>query len=98
MLSKSGIIINGKDLCDVVDDRILTDVKHFSNRSHTSALLKLIRAGIEDMTCGESFYVTHPEDIFNLVENMDKSLLKRRGVVVDVALNIFQKRKSALLN
>lgn len=76
MLSKSGIIINGKDLCDVVDDRILTDVKHFSNRSHTSALLKLIRAGIEDMTCGESFYVTHPEDIFNLVEKYGQVVVK----------------------
>ena len=76
MLSKSGIMIKGKDLCDVVSDRMLSDIKHFSNRNHTSALLKLVRYGIEEATCGESFYVTHPEDIFSLVEKYVQVVLK----------------------
>lgn len=75
-LSKAGTMLKGNRLYNVVDDNILDRIKDFSNRRHTSYLLKLIRNGIENLTCGECFYVTCFEDIFNFAGMYGQVVIK----------------------
>lgn len=57
-------------------EEALADIRQFSNRQQTSQALKTLRQGIEELTCGESVYVTTNEAGLYLIEIWGNVVIK----------------------
>lgn len=75
-LIKSGIKVNGLDFKDLVRNSFLDKIKDLSNRKHTAEMLVYIRKGIEDLTCGESFYADNFEYFLELAHKYNYIVIK----------------------
>lgn len=70
-LSENGV---GESL--LPDANALDAIRELSGRRHTVTLLKELRSGIENETCGESFVCTSNEDIEDLLHTYRSIVLK----------------------
>lgn len=71
MLINVGI---NKDI--IPSEKNILKIRELSSRNNTIHLLKELRKGIEDETCGESFYVDKITDIHNLLKQYGSIVLK----------------------
>ena len=70
-LSENGV---GESL--LPDTNMLDVIRELSGRRHTVALLKELRNGIENVTCGESFVCSSNEEIENLLRSYRAIVIK----------------------
>lgn len=75
-LAKSGVIVNGENIHDVVNDRVLYNIRDLSNRKHTSEVLNFIRNSLGEYVCGESFYITQLDEIFKFTDKYGRVVIK----------------------
>lgn len=76
MLTKSGIKINGRNSNQIIDNSLLDKLRDLSNRKHTSGMLEYICKGIENITCGKSFYVTNFDNLLKLANQYKHIVIK----------------------
>ncbi|MBR1402061.1 MAG: hypothetical protein IJ562_10895 [Prevotella sp.] len=57
-------------------DRQLQEIRHYSSRVQTVSMLKKLRSGIEEDTCGMSMFLTSEEMLADLLQKKEKLVLK----------------------
>ena len=75
-LSKANVSVEGFNIINVFNDKFFYRLKDLSNRKHTSTLLQYIRKGIEEFTCGESFYVSNFGNLLKLIQLYNLAVVK----------------------
>lgn len=73
---KAELAENGVGETLLPDDNTLDAVRELSGRRHTVALIKKLRSGIENVTCGESLICSSNEDIEELLHCYRTIVLK----------------------
>lgn len=75
-LSKAKVLVEGMCIDNLITDTFIDFIKNLSNRKNTPAMLASLRNGIEDLTCGESFYVDSFESLLQIARRYEQVVIK----------------------